>query len=521
MPLLKLAAKRLVAQRMLAVALLITMAFAIGVLAAGPIYAEASQQAILTGEVGQSDETVKNVRFTLNPTVGLSQAEVETRVGSILRGLPAHRVVFQMRTPQLTVQGPRGTLQTFMLYRDGGLQQVHYTQGTAPTQPGQLAVPETYRTVLGGVGDAIVVSTGRGPTLTYHISGLFREPRLGDPAWFGEGAPFPQPDNPTSPTSVPLMGVRDALGLAVGQLNLDGTQRYDWDVYLRVDGASLDTLASYLPRITEAQTALRSTPGISNIAAATGLDALVAVVRQETNNAVLPIYLVVFQIGAVALAVLAGVASLALSNQSFELAVLKSRGFSRRQLLAAQTMQAAVAAAIALPIGLLLGLLLALLGEHAHGPLLSGASFHVSLSFAAVMVGVAGALLGVGLVALVTIPYASRTVVEERRATSREDRPVLLRFPIELIILPVGLFSLLEARSRGLGRTRPRARSTRWSCSPRRCSSSPPRSPPCACSRGSCAAPTGASAGSRTSPRIWWGAGSRVRRAWGSPRPCC
>ena len=82
MPLLKLAAKRLVAQRMLAVALLITMAFAIGVLAAGPIYADASQQAILTGEVSQSDATVKNVRFTLNPSAGLSQTQVETRVGT-------------------------------------------------------------------------------------------------------------------------------------------------------------------------------------------------------------------------------------------------------------------------------------------------------------------------------------------------------------------------------------------------------------------------------------------------------
>jgi hypothetical protein len=159
---------------------------------------------------------------------------------------------------------------------------------------------------------------------------------------------------------------------------------------------------------------------------------------------------VVLQIGAVALAVLAGVASLALSNQSFELAVLKSRGFSRRQLLAAQTMQSALAAAFALPLGLVIGLLLALLGEHAHGPLLPGVTFNVSLSFLAVMVALGAALLGVGLVFLVTIPHVSRTVVEERRATSREDRPLLLRFPIELIILPVGLFSLLEARSRGL-----------------------------------------------------------------------
>src|SRR5438067_11062545 len=66
------------------------------------------------------------------------------------------------------------------------------------------------------------------------------------------------------------------------------------------------------------------------------------------------------------------------------------------------------------------------------------------------MVGLAGAVAGVVLVALVTFPYISRTVVEERRATSREDRPLLLRFPVELIVFPLGLFSFLEARSRGL-----------------------------------------------------------------------
>src|SRR5262245_47031956 len=275
MPLLKLAAKRLVAQRMLAVALLITMAFAIGVLAAGPIYAEASKQAILTGEINQSDSTVKNVRFTLNPSAGLDQNTIEARVQSVLRGLPESHVAFQMRTPQLTVQGPRGTQQTFLLYRDQGIQQLHFVAGAPPSQPGQLGVPEALRTVLGTVGDSIVVATGAGPELTYRISGLYQEPRRGDPRWFGSGAPFPQEGNPTSPSTVPFVGTREAVELAIGQLDLDGSQRFDWDVYLRVNGVPIDTLASYIPRITAAQTALRSTPGLTSIVATTGLPALV------------------------------------------------------------------------------------------------------------------------------------------------------------------------------------------------------------------------------------------------------
>ena len=64
----------------------------------------------------------------------------------------------------------------------------------------------------------------------------------------------------------------------------------------------------------------------------------------RTANLGVPVYVVVFQIGAVALAVLVGVSSLALSRQSFELAVLRSRGFSRRKLLMAQAVQALVRA---------------------------------------------------------------------------------------------------------------------------------------------------------------------------------
>src|SRR5262249_22473973 len=223
--------------------------------------------------------------------------------------------------------------------------------------------------------------------------------------------PFPVEGIPTSPFTPPLLGRRDAVEVAIGTLGLDGSQRYDWDVYLNVNGESLGRLATYPAAIHHAQQQLQQIPGLSGIVNTTGIDALVDLVRQEMNSAVLPIYLVVFQIGAVALAVLAGVASLALSNQSFELAVLKSRGFSRRQLMTAQTLQSGLAAAAALPLGLFLGLVLAMLGQHAHGPVLPGSSFHVSLSFTAVLVGVVTALIRVGVLRLRAPPPASRAAV--------------------------------------------------------------------------------------------------------------
>ena len=108
----------------------------------------------------------------------------------------------------------------------------------------------------------------------------------------------------------------------------------------------------------------------------------------------MPILLVVFQIGAVTLAVLAGVGSLALTRQAFELAVLHSRGFRRGLLLAAQAIQAVFAAIVAFPLGLLLGMGLAALASTANGPDLPGVSFPIRLNAAGQLLGLVAAVVG-------------------------------------------------------------------------------------------------------------------------------
>ena len=45
------------------------------------------------------------------------------------------------------------------------------------------------------------------------------------------------------------------------------------------------------------------------------------------------------------------------------------------------------------------------------------------------------------------MPYVSRTILEERRAASREDRPLLARVPVELFVIPLGIFAFLQLRT--------------------------------------------------------------------------
>jgi hypothetical protein len=48
---------------------------------------------------------------------------------------------------------------------------------------------------------------------------------------------------------------------------------------------------------------------------------------------------------------------------------------------------------------------------------------------------------------LPSIPAVRRTIIDERRQTSREARPALARAPVELVVLPVGLFALAQLRN--------------------------------------------------------------------------
>ncbi len=188
--------------------------------------------------------------------------------------------------------------------------------------------------------------------------------------------------------------------------------------------------------------------GLSSITLISGLDTLLDLVRQRIADLAVPILLVVFQIGAVTLAVLAGVGALALTRQGFELAVLHSRGFRRGVLLTAQAVQAVFAAIVAFPLGLLLGMALAALASTANGPDLPGVSFPIRLNVHGRAARCSSPPSSARCILLgLSIPYVSRTILEERRAASREDRPLLARVPVELFVLPLGVFAFLQLRT--------------------------------------------------------------------------
>ena len=437
--------RRFAAQRMLGLAVVVTLAFSVGVLVAGPIYADAAREAILSSSFSTAGVTVVNTRMILPGGPDLDFGTRDREVREATSSLPLSAVVAQGRGP--IVLGPVGqepAYATNAIFREEAEDHLPDFEGEAPGNR-EIAIPATLaRTFRVRIGDSIQATGSGGRPVGLTVSGTFSSPAPGDPFWFGDRSPFPAPDS-TEPPPV-LLGTSGYLEIA---RDLGISSEFAWDLYLDIGSLTFVEADALPATIRAVADRLREEPAFAALRQNNGLDTLLEVVRQRIQTLRVPILLVVFQIGAVTLAVLAGVGTLTLSRQSFELAVLHSRGFSSRTLLLAQALQAVFAAVVAYPLGLLLGLGLAKLASTSNGETLPGTLFPVRMTSGAQLLGLGAAILGALILLLLSIPHVRRTVLEQRRALSREQRPPLARLPVELFLAPVGVFAFVQLRGQG------------------------------------------------------------------------
>lgn len=434
--------KRFFAQRLLGLAIVVTLGFTIGVLVAGPIYADAAREAILSSATSTAPVTVGNVRFLTYGNPSFDYAAADADLQDAVSELPVGEVVPQGRgTVRLLGADPTAPLSLTVMFRDGATEHLPY-RGEPPVGPDEIALPGGIARLLGlDLGETVTAIGPTGEEATLTLVGRFDPPERDDPFWYGDQTAFPPPDSTELPP-----GLMDRAGYLEVAPDLGVTSEYVWDIYLDLVGVPFERAEQIPQDIERIADELRATPGFAQLQVATGLDTLITLVQQRVADLRVPIFLVVFQIGAVTLAILAGVGSLVLSRQSFELAVLRSRGFSGGKLLAAQGVQALFTAIVAYPLGLLLGMGLATLASNANGPSLPGVLFPIGLSPFALVLGAIGAAVGAVTLLLLSLPHVRRTILEERRLLSREDRPLISRVPVELFVLPVALFTFVELR---------------------------------------------------------------------------
>src|SRR5439155_13503848 len=243
-----------------------------------------------------------------------------------------------------------------------------------------------------------------GPTnehRTVQVSGIFDPPARTDAFWFGEDTPFPQGDS-MDPVPV-LVDQPTARTLATG---LGLSTHFAWDLYLSLTGITYrdalnlpNAYVRFSADINDRLVVQQQPPHVSS-----GIQILIAGVQRSVSDLRVPILLVLAQILVVTLVVLAGVGVLLVTRQSFELAVMHSRGFTTRSLLVVQGLQAVLAAAIAFPVGIAIGALLARFAGATNGPRPDGSGLHAHLSAGSLAFGAVTAVVGAIVLALPSIP---------------------------------------------------------------------------------------------------------------------
>jgi hypothetical protein len=444
-----LALRRLAAQPLMTASMVATMAFTGGVLVAVPIYAAGAHQAIVFGYMARTSPLDKDLLISLLTPPGFDLQHTTARIRSLLAPLPISRTVIQEASAILNASGPLGSAPVRIAYRDGGLRDVFLVEGRAPANADDVLVPESVAETLGArAGSRISLRYARGGTVTVIVSGLYSSLEHGDPLVYAEGRLL-APPAATAEAGLPLITTSGGFASITSSMGDRSGLRLEWDAEPGFSGMTTDSLRQLADAERRIASRILTTGTATEVT--THLNSLISGAERAVSEGLAPTYLVASEVALVGLWVLIGIAAVRLGAQSFELAVLKTRGARARELLALQAAESVLSGVPAVGLSIAIGLGLAAVARGAHGPGLPGAPFPIALSRLAIATGLIGITVGVVAIVAMSVPRVRRNVIEERRQASRQPGPGWLRLPYEALPLVAGLLMVAELRRRGIG----------------------------------------------------------------------
>jgi len=437
-----LAARRAVAQRFLTVATVCALAFSVGVLATSPIFAAGAEQAIVYGYMRSASPLTKDTFVSLLTWPGFDLSNASQRVRSGLAPLHISQLTMQEVSGSAVISRGRRSAAARIAYRHGLFRELVLVQGRDPSTPDEVLVPQPLAAALGIVpGDRISLS--QDATARATVSGVYWSARGKDPLVYARHRLL------SSPSDAPLLTTSagfDALTRSFGQTTGIAVE---WDAEPSFSGLTVADLRTLALREEDAGATVLATLGGTTVSS--NLSSLIPGAKRAVAVGLAPIYVIAAEVALVGLGVLLGIGLLKLERQSFELAVLTTRGARMSELVTMQAGEAAIAASAALPLSLLTAVGLAIVARGAHGPALPGTVFPIGLNARAVQVALGGVILGALALVVVSLPRLRHTVIQERRRLSRSKRSTWARLPYELVPLLLGAVALAELRRHHLG----------------------------------------------------------------------
>jgi len=437
-----LAARRAIAQRFLTAATVCALAFSVGVLAAGPIFASGAEQAIVFAYMRSASALTKDTFVSLLTWPGFDRANATQLVRSGLAPLRVSHLALQEVSGNALITLGRRSIVAPIAYRDGLVRELPLVRGRDPSTPNEVLVPQRLAGKL-GIGPGARITLSYNATVRATVAGIYSTARGKDPLLYARHRLL------SIKSSAPLLTTRagfDSLTRSFGQAS---DIAMEWDAEPTFSGLAVADLRTLARREQESDTRIRATLGGTTVSSE--LSSLIPGAEQAAAVGLAPIYVISAEVALVGLGVLLGIGSLKLERQSFELAVLRTRGARMAQLVEMQLGEAAIAAVIAFPISLLSAVGLALVARAAHGPALPGTLFPIRLTSGGVQVALGGVILGALALVVVSLPRLGNSVIQERRQLSRGERSIWARLPLEIVPLLLGAVALTELRRHHLG----------------------------------------------------------------------
>jgi hypothetical protein len=439
---LRLAARRAIAQGFLTAATVCALAFSVGVLATGPIFAAGAEQAIVYGYMRSASPLTKDTFVSLLTWPGFDLSNASQLVRSGLAPLHVSRLTLQEESGNSILSLGRRSAEAPVAYRDGLFRELPLVEGRDPSKPDEVLVPQPLAAAL-GLAPGSRISLSHNATTYATVSGVYWSARGKDPLVYADHRLL------SNPSHAPLLTTRAGFAALTRSFGQTSDIALEWDAEPSFTGLTVADLRALAPREEQWSARIRATLGGTTVSS--DLSSLIPGAERAVTAGLAPIYVIAAEVALVGLGVLLGIGLLKLERQSFELAVLTTRGARTGELAAMQAAEAAIAASAALPLSLLTAVGLAFVARAAHGPALPGTLFPIGLNARAVQVALGGVILGALALVVVSLPRLRHTVIQERRRLSRSKRGIWARLPYELVPLLLGAAALTELRRNPLG----------------------------------------------------------------------
>lgn len=308
------------------------------------------------------------------------------------------------------------------------------------------------------VGDVVKLADLVHPdqTATVRVSGIWFPQNESDPYWNGRSFRTPQYNQDKSPPPVyPLVLSRDGFFHALEGLTLSAGMTVDYISYTQPSALKPDNLRSITADIIRfrSDVGVRTSGTGTKLTVLTRLDALIAAILQQYTLFQQPLFIVVAQLAGLALLFVLMITTTLVEAQGADLAVLRSRGASRRQLLLTFAIIGVFVAVIAVAAGVFLGAGLAVVLVRLFLPG-GSALFHVLSSQnilqlaspglalrPAVLAGL-GAVLALLVGALLALGRDVRAYEQEQARQTR--LPLWRRYHLDLALVALCLAGYIE-----------------------------------------------------------------------------